>query len=247
MKDGVLMGTDTTDTGTIHVLIATKNSERFLEQCLHSVMDQKRLPDRVTVIDHGSSDRTWEIIHNFPFIDLQLQEGVGIPNAWNQGIRSGSSEFVAFIDSDDYWVPDFLGDCLEALRNDPTAQYAVAQAKFILSGNYLPHGFRPELVNAERIGWMPGTTVFRRIVFAEVGLFPEDFRIASDIEWYARLRNVNVPMVRIPKVGLFKRMHGDNASLDSEIAQVYRQEILRVARNNIKSSSAAHVEGDHQI
>lgn len=233
--------------GSVHVLIATKNSDLFLEQCLRSVMEQTYLPDRVTVIDQASTDRTREIISRYAAVELREQEGIGIPGAWNQGLRMGDSEYVAFIDSDDFWVPGFLADCIDALSADRHAKYAVAQAKFILAGEKLPSGFRPELVNAERIGWMPGTTVFRRSVFTEVGLFPEDFRIASDIEWYARLRNANIPMVQIPKVGLYKRMHGGNASLDSDIAEIYRQEILRVARNSIRSGRSTTSLERHQF
>lgn len=224
-----------TGSGTVHVLIATKNSDQYFEQCLMSVVEQEYLPDRVTVIDQSSTDYTREIVKSFKNVELCDQIGTGIPGAWNQGLRLGNSEFVAFLDSDDYWVPGFLAECINALRTNPDAQYALAQAKFILDGDKLPSGFRPDLVNAERIGWMPGTTVFRRGVFAQVGFFPEDFRIASDIEWYSRLRNAQVPMIQIPQIGLYKRMHGGNASLDGDIAEVYRQEILRVARNNIRS------------
>lgn len=219
----------------IDVIIATKNSEKYLEQCVRSVVHQELSPSRVVVIDQSSSDSTLEIISQFDSVEIQQQVGRGIPNAWNQGITSGASEFVALIDSDDYWTPSFLQDCFTALLENPTAQYAVAHAKFILDQDRLPRGFRPELVNAEKIGWMPGTTLFRRSLFSDVGLFPEDFVIASDIEWYARLRNLSVPMIEVPRIGLYKRMHGDNSSLDSEIAQVYRKEILRVARNSVKA------------
>ena len=229
------MNTVQSHSADIHVIIATKNSEKFLEQCVRSVVNQTLLPSRIVVIDQASTDNTMEIISQFDSVEIQQQVGRGIPNAWNQGITSGVSRFVALIDSDDYWTPTFLNDCFNALLHDSTAQYAVAHAKFILDQDRLPRGFRPELVNAEKIGWMPGTTLFRRTLFSEVGLFPEDFVIASDIEWYARLRNLSVPMIEVPKIGLYKRMHDDNSSLDSDIAQVYRQEILRVARNSVKT------------
>lgn len=218
----------------IDVVIATKNSEKYLDRCIRSVYDQTSKPSRVIVVDQASSDTTRDIAKGFAGLELLEQRGIGLPNAWNQGIESGDSEFVALIDSDDYWSPNFLTKSMDALRMNRQAEYAVAKVKFTIEGGQLPPGFRPELVNAERIGWMPGTTVFRRKVFTKVGLFPEDFTIASDIEFFARLRQSKVQMQEVPMVGLFKLMHGSNFSLNKEFSETYRKEILRVAKNSIK-------------
>jgi len=218
----------------IQVVIATRNSDLYLDQCLRSVLEQDFPPVLVTVVDQMSQDRTREIVSSFEMVGLQDQTGTGIPQAWNQGIKSANTEFVAMIDSDDYWVPTFLSDSMAALSSNPATQYAVARAKFFIVSEEAPSGFRPELVDAERVGCMPGTTLFRRSIFSEVGLFPEDFRIASDIEWFARLRSANVPFVKVDCLGLHKRMHGENFSLSANFAHTYREEILRVARNRIK-------------
>lgn len=228
-----MLGSDSYQPG-IQVVIATKNSDRFLNQCLASVVEQTFPPSRITVVDQASADKTREIVAGFSRIELQDQLGSGIPQAWNQGIQSAHTEFVAMIDSDDYWVPTFLSDAIAVLQENPSAEYVVARAKYVVNSERVPPGFRPELIDQERIGWMPGTTLFRRTIFSRVGYFPEDFQIASDIEWYARLRSDSISFAEMEKLALYKRMHGENFSLSKDFAQTYRKEILRVARNRIK-------------
>lgn len=229
----------------IQVVIATKNSERYLSECLESVVQQDLPPVKVTVVDQASGDSTRNIASLFNLVEVQDQLGTGIPQAWNQGIQSANTEFVAMIDSDDYWAPTFLSDTFTALTSHPTAMYAVARAKFLVPATHIPRGFRAELVNAEKFGWMPGTTLVRRAVFGEIGGFPEDFRIASDIEWFGRLRTSKIPYVTSEGVGLYKRMHGDNFSLSTEFADIYRTEILRIARGRIRTESSSIAKERH--
>lgn len=219
------------------VVIATKNSEQYFDQCLESVTSQTVQPREIIVIDAHSTDRTEEIARSHSNVRFQKQSGQGLANAWNQGLQLVSSEFTAMIDSDDFWDKGFLGNCVQALAENPEALLAVSYSKFLIEAGHLPRGFRPELIGVEDIGWMPGSTVFRTQIFDVVGYFPEDLVIATDIEWFSRIRQLDVPHVKVPKPGLYKRMHGENFSLDPEYSDQYRSEILKVARNNIKGSS----------
>ncbi len=220
----------------VDVVMATRNSERFLEQCLISIESQG-VPDiRITIIDAGSTDQTRAIAARFGAAVVIPQTGSGLAQAWNQGIQAGNRDIVAMIDSDDTWTPQFLHSALTALVDAPHAQCAMAQAKFVLDSPTPPLGFRPDLVNAERIGWMPGTTVFRRTIFQRLGYFPEDMQIASDIEWFARLREQGLPIVQLPLVGLYKRIHEGNLSLSGSDPSVYRKELLQIARARLKTS-----------
>jgi len=70
----------------IDVVIATKNSEKYLDRCIRSVYDQTSEPSRVIVVDQASSDATRDIARGFAGLELLEQRGIGVPNAWNQGV-----------------------------------------------------------------------------------------------------------------------------------------------------------------
>lgn len=214
----------------IEVIVATSNSERYLNECLSSIVNQILPVKAIHVVDNYSTDSTYEIATSFAAVQWHTQQGQGLARAWNQGIQAATADVIAILDSDDYWTPNFLSDAALALHEHEDALCAIAMTHFFVEPDAPLTGFRPELIGSEHVGWMPGVTLFRRAVFDRVGMFPEDLEIASDIEWFARLRELALPYAQIPVVGLHKRMHGDNLSLRGAHHGRYREEILRVVR-----------------
>lgn len=219
----------------VSVVVATKNSEEYLSQCLTSIQSQTLRPLEVIVVDANSADRTAEIVREYSLARLEVQRGSGLPNAWNQGLSVASGDFIAMIDSDDYWEPEFLRSCVHALVENPKSLVALAKVKFLVTNGVTPQRMRPQLVNAELIGHMPGSTVFRRELLQEVGHFPEEFVIASDIAWFANIKSQGIESIEVPFVGLYKRMHGKNFSLNPDYACQYQAEILTIARRKLAS------------
>jgi glycosyltransferase involved in cell wall biosynthesis len=197
-------------------------------------VNQTLIPDQVLVIDADSQDQTREIAGRFTNVIVQSQFGQGLPNAWNQGLRAATGNFIAMIDSDDFWDPAFLERSTSLLSESPEALLALARVKYFVPHGVAPKGLRPELVDAERVGLMPGSTVCRRELFDLVGFFPENFIIASDIEWFAKIRELGIESVEVPLVGLNKRMSGQNFSLDPAYSDRYHSEIVEIARRRIQ-------------
>lgn len=193
-------------------------------------------PSEILVVDAWSSDKTESITRGFPGVTFIRQKSKGIPGAWNEALSRISSDYIAILDSDDFWELSFLRDCLNALGQDPSALLAFGKVTFFVEDEQIPAGFRSELIGGERIGYMPGSTLFKREIFERVGTFPEDLIIASDIEWFARVKDLGISFVEVPQLGLNKRMHGGNASLDPHIVLTYQREVLDIARRRIKSS-----------
>lgn len=107
----------------VSVLIDTYNHERFIEQALVSVLDQD-FPGaqmEIIVIDDGSTDRTPEIVRKFvPRVRLLQKPNGGQASAFNAGIPEAAGEFVAFLDGDDWWLPQKLTRVIEAFRRQPS-------------------------------------------------------------------------------------------------------------------------------
>jgi glycosyltransferase involved in cell wall biosynthesis len=93
----------------ISAVIPAYNREHTLPRAIESALGQTRPPDEIIVVDDGSTDGTAKVAARFP----GAVEGVSQPNrgaseARNEGVRRARSPWIAFLDSDDYWLPDHL-------------------------------------------------------------------------------------------------------------------------------------------
>ena len=92
----------------ISVIIPTFNRYEVLKRALTSVYAQTDPPFEVIVIDDGSTDTTQEILQYFPNIKYFYQNNAGVSSARNLGIKKATSNWIAFLDSDDEWHEDNL-------------------------------------------------------------------------------------------------------------------------------------------
>lgn len=107
---------------SVSVLIDTYNHERFIEQAIVSVLEQDfpSAQTEIIVIDDGSTDRTPEIVRKFePRVRLLQKPNGGQASAFNAGTPHATGEFIAFLDGDDWWLPEKLSRVLDAFHADP--------------------------------------------------------------------------------------------------------------------------------
>ena len=91
----------------ISVVIPTYNRCESLRRALLSVFSQTLLPAEVVVIDDGSTDGTNAMIRTeFPEVIYYRQENLGVSSARNLGIQRTTGDWLAFLDSDDEWLPE---------------------------------------------------------------------------------------------------------------------------------------------
>lgn len=108
----------------VSVLIDTYNHERFIERAITSVLEQDMPMDgvEILVVDDGSTDRTPELVRRFePRVRLIRKPNGGQASAFNTGIPECRGEIVAFLDGDDWWMPQKLRRVVEAMERDPEA------------------------------------------------------------------------------------------------------------------------------
>lgn len=96
---------------TYDVVIPSHNRAHVIADALDSVLAQSAPPERVILVDDGSTDGGAEAVHQLAALDrrvtaMALPRNSGASAARNVGTAAASAEWIAFLDSDDLWVPD---------------------------------------------------------------------------------------------------------------------------------------------
>ena len=203
----------------ISVIIPTFNRAAFLKEAITSVLEQDYLrrpgPDRsfeLLVVDDGSEDDTREVIESFAGRATCLgQPHRGVSAARNLGLRSARGEFIAFLDSDDLWKKDKIGVQMGYLKSFPAAKVCYTEEIWLRRGKHL----NPQRKHQKPSGWifervLPlcllslSSCLFRREVFAEVGVFDEELPVCEDYDLGIRLAH-QYPIHLIPRPLIVKR------------------------------------------
>lgn len=123
----------------VSVIIPAYNAERYLPQCLDSVMlcaRDAREQTEVIVVDDGSTDSTARIASNYAGVRVLSQDNAGLSAARNAGIDAASGEWIMFVDADDVLLSGAV-DCLVALAAKHRCKIA---AGAVVSGDALSAG-----------------------------------------------------------------------------------------------------------
>jgi glycosyltransferase involved in cell wall biosynthesis len=186
-------------TPKVSVIIPTYNTAAFIAETLNSVFGQTFRDFEVIVINDGSPDTAELEVALQPYrtrIRYIKQENRGLPGARNVGIGLARGELLAFVDSDDIWMPDYLSAQVEFLDNHPRVDASISDALLFGSGGevvwrMLKEGAGPILGFEQMLkrqgGQLPSAMVARRQRVLEIGMFDERIRIGEDVEFCVRL------------------------------------------------------------
>ncbi|MEC7126118.1 MAG: glycosyltransferase family A protein [Pseudomonadota bacterium] len=105
---------------SISVIIPSFNRASVLPRALNSVLAQTRGATEIIVVDDGSSDGTNALVErDYPGVKLLTQGNRGVSSARNAGVSLSTGEWLAFLDSDDEWLPEKLNHQLACVRDNP--------------------------------------------------------------------------------------------------------------------------------
>lgn len=139
---------------------------------------------------------------------IRLDENVGPAAARNRGVEAATGTYVAFLDSDDEWVPRKLTEQLSAMQRRPGMRISVTDYAIQRAGGGEEARANEAVLTFEVMlngcYQSPGSTmIVERSVFDEVGLFNENLRRLEDWDWLLRstqsldVFNVPIPLARI--------------------------------------------------
>ena len=183
------------------------------------------------VVDGHSTDRTVEIARSFPGVRLLPQPGRGLPAALNFGIASARGDWIALLEHDDVWTPEKLRTQIAFMLARPELQFTMTHARFFLEpGCAWPSGYNPDWLKEPQLGAILSSFVARKTVFEQVGEFDGRLKYAGDMDWFARAKDLHVPMAYLEEMLLRKRVHDRNATSQ---AQLSNAELLNVIKRKL--------------
>ncbi len=166
-----------------------------MKLALDSIIQQTFQPVEIIVIDDGSTDDTTSMIGDFfPNVKYLYQKNSGVSSARNQGIKTATGDWIAFLDSDDQWLPEKLHKQQLALKCNPGIKLCHTEEIWIRNGIRV----NAMKKHSKKGGWIfqhclplcaisPSSAIIHRSVFDNVGLFDESLPACEDYDMWLRI------------------------------------------------------------
>ncbi len=173
----------------ISVVVPVLNNAVGLKRCLNSVCCQPQEVVQLIVIDGGSSDDTLEVISEYKFNIAYWETGKdqGISDAFNRGIDRATGDFIAILNSDDYWLPNCFQDFSEVVSQHPDADIYYGKVLYFDITTGYSYVRSPDLsrINKRMYLFHPSMIV-RRDAYERIGGYSLAYQFAMDAEWCHR-------------------------------------------------------------
>jgi glycosyltransferase involved in cell wall biosynthesis len=195
----------------VSVIVPAYDREPFVGQAIASIVRQDYRPLEVVVADDGSTDGTADVAGSFPGVRvLRLPHG-GVAAARNAAIAASSGTLLAFLDSDDLWLPGKLTAQVAYLRANPEIGYCFTRMRnFLEPGHGLPGWIDIAEMTRVMFGHSLCSMLIRREVFDRVGGFDTRFDVGEDTDWFFRAKYERIPFAALPRVFVHRRVHDAN-------------------------------------
>jgi len=215
----------------VSVIIPTFNRARKVVRAISSVLYQTFTDYEIIVVDDGSSDGTEDVIAQFrPHIKyLSHSKNSGVSAARNTGIKASQSSLIAFLDSDDYWLPEKLSLQKAFFIQNPESVACQTEEIWIRSGirinprkrHLKPSGdiFEPSL---KLCLVSPSAVMLKRSLLNEVGLFDEDLPVCEDYDLWLRISCRN-PIYLIDRYLVVKEGGGNSSGTISKMQYLWER------------------------
>ena len=221
------------------------NSQASIEKALLSVLKQTYTGEvEIIVVNDGSDDDSRYLVEKVIFdnpeanITLLNQLNAGVSRARNAGIEKAKGEYIAFLDSDDEWLPFKLDKQLDILKGDETIGFLGANPSrgFFLKDNKLRKISAKSLL--QRMVFGTSTVIFKKCILDDVGRFDENRKYSEDQELYVRIASKYLCVLLVENLiisGNGKSFFGESG-LSSNLIEMEKGELenIRLAyRNNV--------------
>jgi glycosyltransferase involved in cell wall biosynthesis len=227
----------------VSVIIPTYNRGWVIKEAIDSVLAQDYKDFELIVVDDGSTDNTSDVLDSYGnVIKVFSQKNKGVSAARNRGIAEASGKFIAFLDSDDLWLPQKLSVQIEFFNQTPDALICQTEEVWIRNGlrvnprkrHKKSSGmiFKPSL---ELCLVSPSAVMIQRSLFDRVGKFDETLPACEDYDLWLRT-SCRFPVHLIDAPLIIKRGgHGDQLSSRSGLDKFRIKAIEKIINSGLLS------------
>lgn len=228
----------------ISIIIPTYNVEKYLRECLDSVLAQTFQDFEIICVDDGSTDKSLEILHEYKrkddrFVILQ-QRHAGAGAARNHGLKLAEGKYIQFLDSDDYFEPTLLEELYARAEKFSSDLTVCSSRKVDDDGNITEAGSPNFPINIDKV---PMEQVFNRQDFKD-----EIFCLLIPVVWNKLIRKsfLEENHLEIPKLAIYEDiafMHSVVACADRIVA--FNKELINYRFN--RPGSLVSTRSEHTI
>lgn len=198
----------------VSVVMPVWNGEDVIAAAIERVLAQTYPSIELIVVNDGSTDGTARVVRQFPDVRLMEQPNAGPAAARNTGASRAQGVYLAFIDHDDFWLPQKVEHQVSLLQ-ERSAGFATCHLRYVLEVDPPPRWFRGPTDGSPVPGYVPSCWLMTRDTWARVGPFAVEFGHGCDTDWLARARTIGIEPVVSPECLVDYRVHATNASADS--------------------------------
>ncbi len=233
----------------ISIIIPVYNAERYLQECIDSILSQSFSNFEIILVNDGSTDNSFELCENYFRKDSRIklinQQNCGVSVARNKGIEIAAGAWITFVDSDDIMSPnslnimysnatslgaDILKGSIQVILNDSVEvlyKYATSYSKNVVDNighaalwGYL---FKSSIIKNNNIKFVPGLAYSEDFVFlTNVSIFCKSIATISN---YVYLYRRNIYSVCASKDGIKKAKNQFRAAAKlKEMRMNYKKE-----------------------
>jgi glycosyltransferase involved in cell wall biosynthesis len=179
----------------VSVIIPTYNRAHVLREAIDSVLSQKYSDLELLVVDDGSTDHTKEVVSSYTSkLAYIYQEHKGVSAARNRGIKHAKGDYLAFLDSDDLWLPDKLSTQMRFMEDHPEIHICYTEERWIRRGVRV----NPMKKHRKYSGMIfehclplcivsPSSVLIARSLLEEIGVFDEELKVCEDYDLWLRI------------------------------------------------------------
>ena len=221
----------------VSVVVPTYNRADFVLEAIASVLQQNHPDVELIVVDDGSRDGTAEVVSGFgPAVQYLWQENRGVSAARNRGVAASTGDLIAFLDSDDLWLPSKVSAQVAYFEAHPDVQACHTDEIWTRRGVRV----NERRIHRKQGGWQflaslprclisPSAVMMRRALWDRLGGFDESLPACEDYDLWLRLTAV-VPVGFLPQRLVIKRGgHADQLSRRTPVLDRYRIKALEKA------------------
>ncbi|MGC3976992.1 MAG: glycosyltransferase family A protein [Paludibacteraceae bacterium] len=207
------------------VIIPLYNKAPYIEKAIRSVLSQTYKKFELIVIDDGSTDiaspkaSVGGVMLSYSDVEKMIGEkgmlirqlNQGVSRTRNNGVKLAKYDYIAFLDADDWWAPNYLEEMKKLIEEFPQAGIYGSSYYKVKNGKYIPakigveSGFEKGIINYFKVYantmWMPlctGTVIIPKKIFNEENGFKPPLKLGEDFDLWVRIA-LKYPMALLNK------------------------------------------------